>query len=97
MQKKKGHTFALLGEAEYRKYVGFLHSMMPFYEFIGSLNFFKDSKTIVYVSVKLLSAMPSDSEVQKCFLRIGPFPVAEPDGPNFIYFVAYKNERVISG
>ena len=44
-----GHTIALPGEAEYRKYVGFLHSMMPFYEFIGTLNLFKDSKTIVYV------------------------------------------------
>ena len=46
---QKGHTFALPGEAEYRKYVGFLHSMIPFYEFVGSLNVFKDSKTIVYV------------------------------------------------
>lgn len=44
-----GHTIALPGEAEYKKHVGFLHSMMPFYEFIGSLNLFKDSKTIVYV------------------------------------------------
>jgi len=44
---QKGHTFPLPGEAENMEYVGFLHSMLPFYEFIGSLNYFKDSKTIV--------------------------------------------------